>query len=201
MNVLVLQLALLHKTDGIPSESSATYDGGVEFVLLLQPECLDSDPLLLQDMGLQPTLWSTVLDNHTHSAVVPTHTLTCTACKTDCTWDFLSLHLLIVCLFYSDQADTDWVNDTENVECNSGILPPAFLSTLWPLYFGCKFLTPYHTVCRMYFIARFLMLVILSFPLLVKKKSLAYIIYNNHTFSEFGHRFTVYIQIPVHANI
>jgi hypothetical protein len=74
VNVLVLQPALLHKTDGIPSESSATYDGGVEFVLLLLPERLESDPLPLQDMGLQPTLWSRVLDNHTHSGAVPKHT-------------------------------------------------------------------------------------------------------------------------------
>lgn len=71
---LVLEPALHHETDGIPSEAPAIYDGGAEFVLLLPHECLVSDPLQLQDMGLQLTLWSTVLDNHTHSGAVPEHT-------------------------------------------------------------------------------------------------------------------------------
>jgi hypothetical protein len=74
VNVLALQLSLLHKADGSLSEPSATCDGGVESVLLLLPEPLGLDPLLLQDMGLQPTPQSTVLDNHTHSGVDPEHT-------------------------------------------------------------------------------------------------------------------------------
>jgi hypothetical protein len=72
-DALVLQPSLLHKAGGIPIEPPATCGGEVEFVLLLLPELLESDPLSLQDMGLQPILWSTILDNQTHSGAVPKH--------------------------------------------------------------------------------------------------------------------------------
>lgn len=72
-DALVPQLSLLHKAGGIPIEPPATCGGEVEFVLLLLLELLESDPLLLQDMGLQTVLWSTILDNQTHSGAVPKH--------------------------------------------------------------------------------------------------------------------------------
>jgi hypothetical protein len=73
VDVLVLQSSLLHKADGIPTKPPATCGGEVEFVLLLLPELLESDPLQLQDMGLKPVQWSTILDNQTHSEAVPKH--------------------------------------------------------------------------------------------------------------------------------
>jgi hypothetical protein len=72
VDVLILQ-SPIHTEDGIPSEPSATCGGEVEFVLLLLPEPLVSNPLLSQDMGLQPTLQSTVLENQIHSEAVPKH--------------------------------------------------------------------------------------------------------------------------------
>jgi hypothetical protein len=71
MDALEFQAFFLHNSDGSPTEPPAICSDEVEFVLLLLPELLGSDPLPLLDMGLQIILQSTILDNRTHSEAVP----------------------------------------------------------------------------------------------------------------------------------